>query len=70
MFSLSNVKNGENLQVTIIPLYSFSCNLKKFIQCFIKNFKRKFSISSAENGPQNLHSFSFAANSGNDCDEH
>lgn len=27
-------------------------------------------LFSTENGPQNLHFFSFAATSGNDCDEH
>lgn len=40
------------------------------IQCYIKNYDGKFSISSAENGQRNLHYFSFAANSGNGCDEH
>lgn len=29
--------------------------------------KEKFSLCRAENGPQNLHSFMFAANSGNTC---
>lgn len=32
--------------------------------------KGNFFLSSAENGLQNLHYFSFAAYSGNECDEH
>lgn len=52
--SLSNVKNGDHLTIHL-----FTCKFKMSILC-----------SSAENGPQILHYYSFAASSGYACDKH